>query len=321
MPGIWTFVAVLGAVAGLGHLSLLLTLIRRRKDTEGRLVLLYLGLSLVWGAAVTLADLQAVVPPILSSSADRLIPVLATALVVVQLLLACAFLEFRILTVVATAGGMWTVALLLATAYSAAVRPLPSLIPQAAHGGWAVLATALVGLLTTALFRSRLALHRNRALYWLLASVPLVGGQAMGLLPAGPLRVLGWLVHLLGAGALTRAAISYWLPNVKAALRSALRVLLLVVLTAALLLGVLMGAEYLTDQVPLSHTSLVVVLAVAAALLFLPLFRVLQRAVERLLQRVGFDPSQALRGYSQTIGAILDLDQLASTATQGPSRS
>jgi hypothetical protein len=27
MPGIWTFVAVLGAVAGLGHLSLLLTLI------------------------------------------------------------------------------------------------------------------------------------------------------------------------------------------------------------------------------------------------------------------------------------------------------
>ncbi|HID90282.1 MAG TPA: HAMP domain-containing histidine kinase, partial [Anaerolineae bacterium] len=58
------------------------------------------------------------------------------------------------------------------------------------------------------------------------------------------------------------------------------------------------------------------ILASAAALVYLPLYRVLTRLVDRLLEGVGFDPAQALQEYSQTIGAILNLEQLASVAVE-----
>ena len=317
MVEFWQYVAGVGIIAGLGHLILFLILLfRREKSLEERLALLYLGLSLLWGAAVTLADLQAIFLPIVTDPADRLAPVFATALSTALILLICAFLEYPFLPILATAGGTWTAILFLATLYFLVLPPPLLPLSQIAQGGWAVLATLAVGLMVVALFRSRLALHRNRTLYWMLTAVPLIGGQAITLLPAGPLRPIGFLFHLLGAITLTRGAIRYWLPNVKAVLRSVLRFLLLFSLTAALLLGTVIGAEQLTERIPLSHTALVVALAVVAALLYLPLHRLLQRVVDRLLEGVGFDPTQALRDYSQTIGAILDLKQLAETAVQ-----
>lgn len=317
MPEIWPYVALLGAATGLGHLiPFLLLLIRRSRETGEKLALLYLGLSLLWGAAVTLADLQAVFIPIVTDPADRFIPVLATALSTAQLLLVCAFLERPGLPILATAGGTWTAILLLATVYVLVISPLPIPLLQIAQGGWAVLTAVLVGLMVTALFRSRLALYRNRALYWLLVAVPLIGGQAFSLLPAGPLRGLGLLLHLPGVIALTHGAIDYWLPNVKARLRSTLRFLLLSTITTTLILGVALGAERFTERLPFSHTTMVITLAIVAALVYLPLYRFLQRLVDRLLEGVGFDPAQALRDYSQTIGTILDLEQLAGTAVK-----
>jgi len=261
---------------------------------------------------VLLAGLQAVLPPTVAETAVRFIPVFATALAVAQLLLICAFLDFPFLSIVAGAGGMWTAILLLATLYSLGTSPtLP--LSQVAQGGWALLEVILVGLLARSLLRSHLALHRNRALYWLLTTVPLTAGQALSLLPSGPSRGLGLFVHLIGIIALNRGVQSYWLPNVKATLRSFLRFSLLFVITAALLLGVVVGAEYLTIRLPLSHVTLVVALAVVAALVYLPLYHWLQRLVNRLLQGVGFDPAQVLRDYSRTISTILNLDQLART--------
>lgn len=312
MAEIWPYMAGLGAVTGLGHVILFfLLLFRRDKGMGGKLALLYLGLSLLWGTAVILADSQAIFLPSVTESAERLILAFATAVAIMQLLLVCVFLEFRMLPIVATAGGMWIAILLLTILQILGKSPPPHPLHQVVQGGWVVLVATLVGLLAAALLRSRLALHRNRALYWLLTTVPLTGGQALSLLPVGPLRGLGLLLHLPGAIALTRGAMSYWLPNVKAMLRSILRFLLLIAITAALLLGVVLGAEQLTDRLPLSHSSLVVVLAVVAALFYLPLYQWLQRLVNRLLEGVGFDPAQVLRDYSRTIGTILDLDQLA----------
>lgn len=317
MTPFWQYVAGAGVIAGFGHLILFLILLfRRNKPLEERLALLYLGLSLLWGAAVPLADLQVLFLPIVTEPAHQLIPVFATALVSVLLLLICAFLEYPFLPILATAGGTWTAVLFLATLYFLLIPPFLIPIHQIAQGGWAALAAFSIGLMVHALFRSRLALHRNRALYWMLSAVPLIGGQAISLLPAGPLRTLGPLFHMLGAVALTRGAVSYWLPNVKAVLRSILRFLLLAAVTAALLLGTVLAAEQLTDRLSLPHTVIISALAVVAALLYLPLYRLLQRVVDRFLEGVGFDPAQALRDYSQTIGAILDLKQLAETAVQ-----
>ncbi len=312
MAETWPYVAGLGAVTSSGHLILFLfLLLRRKKVREGKLALLYLGLGLLWAAVVALTDLQAIFPTGVEP-VGLLILAFATGLAVTQLLLACVFLEFRLLPVVATAGGLWTGILLLTIFQILSESPPPHPLQQVAQSGWVVLAATLVGLLTVAVLRSRLALHRNRALYWLLTSVPLIGGQALSLLPVGPLRGLGPLLHLLGAIALTRGAMSYWLPNVKATLRAILRFLLLFIVTTALPVGVVLGAGQLADRLPLPYIPLVVALAAIAALIYLPLYRWLQQLVNRLLKGVGFEPAQVLRDYSQTIGTILNLDQLAS---------
>jgi len=286
-----------------------LILFRRDKMMGERLALLYLGLGLLWGTAVILA--VPIFPPNVAEPAGRLVPVFATALAVMQLVLVCSFLKVAWSSIAAAAGGTWTAILLLATLCFLGASPPPIPLQKVAQGGWAVIVAILIRLLATTIARSRLALHRNRALYWLLTTVPLIAGQALSLLPGDLLPGLGILFHLAGGIVLARGATSYWLPNIKARLRSLLRLFLLFIITATLLLGVALGAGLLTDQLPLSHTSLIVLLAVVAALVYLPLYQWLQRLVNRLLEGVGFDPAQVLREYSQTIGTILNLDQLA----------
>ncbi len=314
MTEVWPYVASLGILTGLVHLILLLLLLFRHKDTGAKLALLYMVFSLLWITAFTLADLQRVFIPLVTDPADRLILVFATALAAVELSIVCVILEIPWIGVIGGISAGWTVALLVGTVYSLLDPSFPLPLPQIAQGGWAALAIALIIVIAISLFRSRLALHRNRALYWLMAAVPLALGQAFTLLPAGPLRGLGGFVHLFGAIALFRGTTTYWLPNVKAMLRSILRFVFLVILTILLFLGVITGSEWLTAHLPFSSRSIIILLTIITALIYVPLYRLLTRLVDRLLTDVGFDPAQALREYSQTIGTVLDLEQLAYTA-------
>ena len=311
---IWRYAASVGIVAGLGHLVFFLfVLLRRSNVTRKRLALLYLGISLLWTGTTILADPQTGFPSAVAETAACFVPVSTTALAVAQLLLICAFLGFPIFPIVLGAGGTWTIILLLATIYFLGAPPPPLPLSQVAQGGWILLEAILAGLLARSLLRDNLALHRNRALYWSLAVVPLTAGQAFSFLPLDPLRGLGLFLHLIGVIALTRGTKSYWLPNIKAGLRSILRFLFLFAVTAILLLSMVVGAEYLTGRLPFSHASLVVALAIVAALIYLPLYHWLQRLANRLLEGVGFEPAQVLRDYSRTISTILNLDQLART--------
>ncbi|MCS7177704.1 MAG: GAF domain-containing sensor histidine kinase [Anaerolineae bacterium] len=302
---------------GLVHLILFLILLfRRGKGTGEKLALLYMGLALLWIVALTLANLETIFLPVVTRSGNALIPGLVLALAVGYLLCAAFFLDYPFWPIAATAGYTWTVILIGATVYFLLFPP-PLLPLDSIHtASWVAVTLTTVALLALSLFRSRLAFRRNRALYWLVTANALVAGQALTLLPAGPLRMVGPLVHLLGAIALTRGALTFWLPNVKAVLRSAFRFCFLFAATAALLAGVVLAVEYLTTRWAMPPTTLVVLLAVGVALIYLPLYQGLARLVDRLLSGVGFDPAQALRDYSQTISPVLDLEQLARTAVQ-----
>jgi len=316
---LWPYVVGLGVWSGLSHLILFLLLsFRKDRERTNRLARLYLGISLAWITAIALADLQKIFLPVVTDTANQFIPIFATGLMLVEALLVCAFLEIPALWATSAAGGTWAAALLVATTYLA-IRPDPDIpLLEAAIGGWAALGLTLVGLSVWGLSHSRLALHRNRALYWLLTAIPLTGGQALSLIPIGPWRGLAPLLHLLGSAALVRGVLSLWLPNVRALLRSVLRFLLLAAVTAAVLVGIVVGAEGLRDRFPPTLPPLVplLLLAGAAALIYLPLYRLLTRLVDRLLEGVGFDPAQALQEYSQTIGTILSVEHLATVAVE-----
>ncbi len=313
----WSYISGVGITIGLVHLILFLILLfRRGKGAREKLTLAYLGFGLAWIASVTLADLEAIFLPVVTESAGALIPVFTVALATGYLTCVTLFLDYPFWPVVATAGYTWTAILLVATGYFLLVPP--SLLPldQIGTGSWTVFSLGTIVALTADLFRSRMAFRRNRALYWLLTANAVLIGQALTLLPLGPLRIVGPLVHTAGAIALLRGVLSFWLPNVKAALRSIFRFLFLFAVTALLLAGMVLAVERLTAIEVVSSTTLVILLAVGAALVYLPLYQALVRLVDRLLVGVGFDPAQTLRDYSQTISTVLDLEQLAQTAVQ-----
>jgi signal transduction histidine kinase len=311
------YISGVGIATGLVHLILFLILLfRQGKGTGEKLALAYLGFSLVWIAAVTLAHLEVIFLPVVTESGHALIPGFAVALATGYLACVALFLEYPLWSVVATAGYTWTAILLAATGYFLLVPPPLLPLDRIGMGSWATFSLGTIIALTVDLFRSRMAFRRNRALYWLLTAKAMLAGQALTLLPLGPLQMIGPLVHTVGAIALLRGVLNFWLPNVKAALRSIFRFLSLFTATAILLAGVVLAVEYLTAIWTVSSTTLVIPLAVGVALVYLPLYQALVRLVDRLLVGVGFDPAQTLRDYSQTISTVLDLDQLAQTAVQ-----
>ncbi len=313
----WLYISGIGIAIGLVHLILFLILLfRRRKEGREKLALVYTLFSLFWIAAVALANLEAVFLPVVTESAGALIPVLALALAVGYLTCVALLLEYPFWPIVATAGYTWTAILLGATVYFLFAPPSRLPLEQIGMGSWAVFTLGTLVLLTVGLFRSRMAFHRNRALYWLLTADALALGQALTLFPLGPLRMVGPLVHTLGAIALLRGVLGFWLPNVKAVLRSIFGFLFLFTATALLLTGVVLAVERLMTISVMPSTSLAILLAVGLALVYLPLYQALARLVDRLLVGIGFDPAQALRDYSQTISTVLDLEQLAQTAVQ-----
>ncbi len=314
---IWPYISGIGIAVGLIHLILFLILLfRRGKGAGEKLAMAYIGFSLLWIAAVALADLEAIFLPVVTESANGLIPVLALFLAVGYLVLVALLLEYPSWPIFATAGYTWTAILLVTTVYFLFVPPPLLPLEQVGIGSWASFTLGTVIALTVGLFRSRMAFHRNRALYWLLTANALSLGQALTLFPLGPLRMVGPLVHILGAVALLRGVLTFWLPNVKAALRSLFRFLFLFTATALLLAGVVMAVERLTAISVMPSTTWALFLAVGVALVYLPLYQALVRLVDRLLAGVGFDPAQTLRDYSQTISTVLDLEQLAQKAVQ-----
>jgi len=315
--GIWPYSAGVGIGTGLVHLILFLILLfRKGKGAREKLALAYLGFSLAWIASVTLADLEAIFLPVVTESAGALIPGLTVALAAGYLACITLFLEYPFWPVVATAGFTWTAILLAATGYFLLVPPFLLPLDQIGMGSWVVFSVGTIVALMADLFRSRMAFRRNRALYWMLTANAALAGQALALLPLGPLRMVGPLVHTAGAIALLRGVLSFWLPSVKAALRSIFRFLFLFAITALLLAGVVLAVERLTAIWTVPSTTLVILLAVGVAMVYLPLYQALVRLVDRLLAGVGFDPAQTLRDYSQTISTVLDLEQLARTAVQ-----
>ncbi len=314
---IWPYSAGVGIGTGLVHLILFLILLfRRGKEAREKLALVYLGFSMAWIASVALADLEAIFLPVVTESAGALIPGLTVALATGYLTGITLFLEYPFWPIVATAGFTWAAILLAATGYFLLSPPFLLPLDQIGMGSWVVFSMGTIAALAVDLFRSRMAFRRNRALYWLLTANAVLAGQALTLLPLGPLRMVGPLVHTAGAIALLRGVLSFWLPNVKAALRSIFRFLFLFAVTASLLAGVVLAVERLTAIWTVPSTTLVVLLAVGVALVYLPLYQALVRLVDRLLVGVGFDPAQTLRDYSQTISTVLDLEQLARTAVQ-----
>lgn len=158
----------------------------------------------------------------------------------------------------------------------------------------------------------RQPLHRNRLTYWMFVLI--------GFILSDTLWFIGWLnlsllLHGLPLLALVIVGITYNLPDIRQIVR---RVFSLIIVAGLLAIGYALGLRLLDElfRTTPAYDPLYggMVLVVAAALLFQPLVRLVQRAAARLSADSDYDATALLRQYSLQVSNIVHLQTLEATA-------
>jgi len=158
-------------------------------------------------------------------------------------------------------------------------------------------------------------LHRNRVRYW---------AVTIGVNLLGDLLVMTWRPIMMQAGAAVKllaavigtvSVLVYRPPDMRDVLRRAAVVLAggtvtLILFAAAMVAG---GAIRREVQEPRNALWAMVGAALLVVLIYYPIRYLVQKAVEKALLRDVFDLDAVLRGYSERISQVLDLERLAET--------
>jgi signal transduction histidine kinase len=218
----------------------------------------------------------------------------------------------------------WTlglVALLLAVVF----YENPFQLPLAALGPWQLavpglgLALLVVGwgffmgrtcILTLSAYReARQPLHRNRYRYWMLTLTLVVGAGALHLARLEPAGVICQHLSALSAAYLM---LTYQLPDSRGMVRAAATVIITILLALIIYPVGFVAADSIFRPVS-GYTPFIgaVGMALVLAGAFGPIFRLIQRWVNRLTAGAEYDSRLTVREYSSNISNILDLQLLA----------
>jgi len=183
-----------------------------------------------------------------------------------------------------------------------------------ALAGWMLFSAGLLLALIYAYLTARLPLHANRVLFWTLALLLCLVGQALPLSTDALAAHLGVPIGLVGATGLTYAVLRHRLFDVRDALRRGIGYLLSTIIVACVvLMGLLLASQFLTTGGS-SGVLGVALVALLLAFMFQPLWNFSQRMIQRYVLGERSDQAMLLRDYSQAIGEILDVEQLATAA-------
>ncbi|MCA9903102.1 MAG: GAF domain-containing protein [Anaerolineae bacterium] len=196
------------------------------------------------------------------------------------------------------------------------LQSAPDAAGLVAFAGILVAGIMLPGAAFYGYYHSKLPEITNRALLWLAlavialcGSVLIISGQTL-MMPAG---LLALLLSVSGA---VHAQTTHRAFDLRASLHGFLRTLLLVSVTAALIFAAVMVAEDLGLLRDPQSGTLVLLLSLVAATLYIPIRQVLDGLLQRILGSTIVDPTAAARKYSQQISKTLELKQLADTVSQ-----
>ncbi len=187
---------------------------------------------------------------------------------------------------------------------------IPSLI---AIGGFAVIGLVALILAFGAFAAAHLPEIANRALFWIVVILLVMMGAAFGVSGNETPKQIGWLVQFVGLSAALSGAIAHRVFDVRRASRLAVGSALVTIVTAAMILAALLVAHGL-DPVAEGGLLLMALLAVAVAILYVPVRAVMQRVVSRLMGSAPEEPVQVARRYSQDIAGVVELDELIDVA-------
>ena len=191
-------------------------------------------------------------------------------------------------------------------------RGAPFLLSAAA---WACFSAQAALITWYEYYHNESPLHRNRIKY-LMASIALVGtGCGLHLTQVESYQYLGLGTHWLGVVVAIYAVVSEHLSDISTQIRQALNYLIITLFTIA----VYLLSVYVAQTVfALMLGSSILIGASAAAVFFTviyhPLRKMIQRAVDRVLFGQRYNSQQVVREYSQAVSNVLYLDDLTAIA-------
>ena len=325
MLGFQTPVVVIGGTA-LAYLILMLLTLRRRGFGSWLhgLLFLYLLMGIVWTSGKALAVAKGVVPaaPVygarIATDALAILPVLLTILTLL-------FFERPGAQRVGQIGIGWVAFIALADSNILGWREFfqnslhldtpDQTVNVLVLTGWIGFTGGALVLAIWDYIRIQRPLHRNRILYWVAATLLIGAGEGLTMLPSVEMTQVGAFTRLMGVLLMAYVTLTYFLPNVRNAVRRVISASLMTLMTAALFLGSFVLLQSALQFLPGGYVLVgAVVMAILVSLVFQPLRRAATSLVDRLLKGEGYDSARTLRDYSDAISSVVDLDTLATTA-------
>ncbi len=182
---------------------------------------------------------------------------------------------------------------------------VPSLV---AIGGWTVIGVLAFATAFTASASARLPEIGNRALFWVVVILLVMLGAVLGVSGDETLKQVGWIAQFVGLTGAVSGAISHRVFDIRRAARMGFSSILVTAVTAVMILAALLIARGFNPTG--SGLILLIMLAIAVAILYVPVRAVMRGLADRTLGSPVEDSAQVARRYSQDIAGVVELDEL-----------
>lgn len=189
----------------------------------------------------------------------------------------------------------------------------PSLVIVA---GWGAVIGALVPVAFIVFYRAPLPEVANRALFWALLIPLVVLGVIAGNSGTPMFAEAGWLMQFAGLLAAAYSVWAYRVVDLRLLMRGLLVIGVLTAITAGIFFGGLLLADELVTGSGARRRGVMALLAVAGALMAVPLYLLAERVVRRVVGEPERAVANELRRFSERVTSVFDLDALVEITDQ-----
>jgi signal transduction histidine kinase len=183
-------------------------------------------------------------------------------------------------------------------------------------GGLAVATLWLLGAAFYTFYAALLPEVANRALFWVLVIAVVLMGVVLTISGTQGLVLLGLVSLQIGLIGVVYGQTSYRVFDIRNGLNRALRTLLLAAITGIIIFGALSIERQLELSTEAEGTLALAALALAVALIYVPVRQIIEGILNRLISDSMTDPAQATRKYSQQVSQGVELDQLIQASAE-----
>jgi signal transduction histidine kinase len=179
---------------------------------------------------------------------------------------------------------------------------------------WVVVGLSLVALTYLSVTRASLPLLANRRFWWVIALLTIFTGEGIAMWAGGGFMMGGQGIRLAGVIIAVYAATNLELTDIRGVVRAVIGNALFIAVMALFIVAGIAAAPYLLAWMPRTAALISIgAFAILLALIYQQVRPAIHRVVNRAVFAAGYDTAQIVKGYSQRVANIIDIDELAVT--------